>query len=416
MNILFYLHQYPGFGGIETSTSILGQYFYAHGCRVYILAHKKSHNTYYTGAAEDIIPVIYMPDKNRLVSRENKIAFANTVRLNLVDVILYLDSYALIENNVFDNPYMNHQVPIIVSERSCPLNLPEKPRIHSNFLYDAIRIGKFLTRRSFHYLKEKSRRRWLYARSSRYVLHSTRFFGEFRSITRLKDIRKLRAIPNALGLHVVDRASLGTIENLKTILFVGTLCKRKGCHYLLHAWRELQPLFPAWNLVILGDGPQRTELEIFARNHGLHNVTFKGYQKDVLSYYRNASILAFPSEREGWGLVLVEAMSQGVVPVCFNSYSSIYDIVDDGLNGIIVPAFDISYFCNALHRLMESPDVLLQMSTHALVKAFQHDITLIGERWLCLFREVISEISPEPGHHSSLCSQNIDDQQKNICK
>lgn len=61
----------------------------------------------------------------------------------------------------------------------------------------------------------------------------------------------------------------------------------------------------------------------------MERVVFTGWQ-DPESFYRDASILCLTSDFEGWGMVLTEAMTFGAVPVAFNSYAAITDIIDDG--------------------------------------------------------------------------------------
>lgn len=68
----------------------------------------------------------------------------------------------------------------------------------------------------------------------------------------------------------------------------------------------------------------------------LNNVLFEGFQSP-LEYYKRASLLILTSEYEGFPLVLAEAMSFGVIPVVYGSYSAVYDIISDGVDGVILP-------------------------------------------------------------------------------
>ena len=109
---------------------------------------------------------------------------------------------------------------------------------------------------------------------------------------------------------------------------------------LLEAWAHIAHDEKDWRLTIVGDGHLREELETMARNLNLPRVEFAGYQSDPSPYFARAKILAFPSRREGWGLVLVEAMANGCVPVAFDSYGSVHDIIEDGVTTIGKNAFD----------------------------------------------------------------------------
>lgn len=69
--------------------------------------------------------------------------------------------------------------------------------------------------------------------------------------------------------------------------------------------------------------------------YDLEHVSFEGFQQPK-PYYERASILLFTSEYEGFPLVLAECMSFGVIPVVYDSYSAVRDIIDDGKDGVVI--------------------------------------------------------------------------------
>ena len=103
---------------------------------------------------------------------------------------------------------------------------------------------------------------------------------------------------------------------------------------ILQTWALLEQRYPDWRLTIVGDGPDRVNLENQVFESQLENVSFEGFQ-NPRGYYERASILLLTSEFEGFPLVLPECMSFGVVPAVYGSYSAVYDIVEDGKNGLI---------------------------------------------------------------------------------
>lgn len=98
----------------------------------------------------------------------------------------------------------------------------------------------------------------------------------------------------------------------------------------------MEASFPDWKLIIVGDGVEKRNLVEKVIQLKLNNVVFEGFQNPSL-YYKRASILMLTSEYEGFGLVVVEAMSFGVIPVVYGSYSAVYDIISDGVDGVILP-------------------------------------------------------------------------------
>lgn len=123
----------------------------------------------------------------------------------------------------------------------------------------------------------------------------------------------------------------------KEIIYVGRIDhQQKRTSRIIETWSLLEDKFPDWTLRIIGDGEERENLERFCKDLNLRNVFFEGF-KQPTEYYKRASALLLTSEYEGFGLVIVEGMSFGVVPVVLGSYSAVYDIIKNGENGIIVP-------------------------------------------------------------------------------
>ena len=87
-------------------------------------------------------------------------------------------------------------------------------------------------------------------------------------------------------------------------------------------------------------------------------------------------------------MVLTEAMQCGVVPVAFNSFASVTDIIDDGRNGILVKPFSIKQYEEALRRLMDNPDLLSQMSRNAKEDIKKYSVENVVDQWENLFKEL----------------------------
>ena len=102
-------------------------------------------------------------------------------------------------------------------------------------------------------------------------------------------------------------------------------CNQKRVLRILQTWALLEQRYPDWRLTIVGDGPDRVNLENQVFESQLENVSFEGFQ-NPRGYYERASILLLTSEFEGFPLVLPECMSFGVVPAVYGSYSAVYDI------------------------------------------------------------------------------------------
>lgn len=172
----------------------------------------------------------------------------------------------------------------------------------------------------------------------------------------------------------------------KQILYVGRIAWHlKRVDRLVGIWKRLYKKFPDWELIFVGDGPIKKKLECkFAKQE---RVVFTGYQ-DPEQYYKDASIICLTSDTEGWGMVLTEAMTFGTIPVAFNSYAAVTDIIDDGETGLLVPPFSSDRFACALETLMTDEDLRCRMSQACMQSVRRFDITTIADQWEAIFERL----------------------------
>ena len=176
----------------------------------------------------------------------------------------------------------------------------------------------------------------------------------------------------------------------KVILFVGRLSKEKGLSYLLDIWKIIECKYDDWKLIIVGDGESRKFVEKQVIKLKLKRCFLEGFQSPEV-YYNKSKIFCVTSLFEGFGLVLVEAMKFGVVPVAFNSYPNACDIIDNSINGFLVSPFDIDAYAKRLSELIEDEDKLNKMSTKAVLKSESFDMNMIGIKWVQLINEISLE-------------------------
>lgn len=380
MNILYYQHQFPAIGGIEAVTATLSNYFASQGHEITIVSHIDK-GLLGTGISLDTrVVVLHMPDAQD-VTRRNRDFLQQVILERKIDIVIFQDSYAAIERNLFPAGEM---VKVITVEHSAPCFVPEFLR-HYSFVRRTLwhfRHPFWKWRRTAY---ERNRRRFLYDQSDRYVLLSNQFYGEFRAITGLTDTRKLRAIPNPFASYL----KMTQREKRNEIVFCATLTELKGCDMLLRVWGQVQSRCPDWQLTIVGNGPDRAMLERMKDDLKLERCSFVGYKQNPAEYFARAKIFAFPSRREGWGLVLVEAMANGCVPVAFDSYGAIHDIVKDGECGVLVPAFDVGRFGDAIVRLAQHGEARLTMAEAGVRSADAFAVPRVADQWMRHLREIV---------------------------
>jgi len=190
-----------------------------------------------------------------------------------------------------------------------------------------------------------------------------------RRTRELFPLAKTRIIP--LGLSPLESKDPEEERLVNTILFVGRLVKRKGVEYLLRAIKHLETRIPV-ELMIVGDGPERKNLEMQVHDLNLRNVTFYGFipQTRLKSFYQRASIFVLPAitdptgDTEGLGVVQLEAMSCGV-PVIASRVGGIPDIITDGKTGLLVEEKNSKQLAETIEALLKDSELRSRLVNNA---------------------------------------------------
>lgn len=195
------------------------------------------------------------------------------------------------------------------------------------------------------------------------------------------------AVPNAYSFEPLEKINFN--EKEKTLLFVGRLDPNsKRPDLLLKIWSKLQDRFPEWNVKIVGDGDAKNQCLNLIKELKLKRVSMEGFQNPK-PYYEKASIFCMTSVIcEAFGMVLVEAAAYGCVPVAFNSYPSVTDIITNGVNGELVETFNIDAYANKLASLMSDNKKQEQLATQAWLDVNHFSPETIYNKWMSVFEKI----------------------------
>ena len=189
-------------------------------------------------------------------------------------------------------------------------------------------------------------------------------------------------IPHLLYLKNRMRSLL----NSKVLLNCGRLTADKRQLLLLKIWSTISDK-NGWSLVIVGSGEEKKNLEKFIDDNQLHNsVSLLPAQKNIEKFYQNASCFVFTSRYEGFGLVLLEAMSYGSPCISFDCPSGPRDIINNK-NGFLVNNNNIDELKNRIIQLINmSKSDLLTFGDNAYFFANSWNNDLIIKKWKDLFK------------------------------
>jgi phosphatidylinositol alpha-mannosyltransferase len=180
-----------------------------------------------------------------------------------------------------------------------------------------------------------------------------------------------------------------------TVLFVGRLSPQKNLFLLLDALRLLRERGRPASLRIVGEGEEEGRIREGVRARGFDGcVVLLGRLEgeNLAREFRSAALLALPSERESFGLVLVEAMGHGT-PVVATDIPGVRNVVEPGRTGLLAAA-DPESFAAALEALLADGELRRRLSENGLREAVRYDWREIVPRYMDLYERIRREASP----------------------
>jgi glycosyltransferase involved in cell wall biosynthesis len=167
---------------------------------------------------------------------------------------------------------------------------------------------------------------------------------EQRYIDKIKKYKE-----NSSLIH--DELSVTTTKN---IIFVGRFIKRKNVDYLIKAFIKIKAELDDLGLILVGDGPEKGNLQALCKDAGVKDVYFTGFvsEEEKIKYYSISNLFVLPSLWDIHPLVLPEAMSCSLPIISTKGVASAHDIVIDGENGYIVSTDNIEQLYCAIKNIL----------------------------------------------------------------
>jgi glycosyltransferase involved in cell wall biosynthesis len=220
-------------------------------------------------------------------------------------------------------------------------------------------------------------------------------------LERHSHARCVPVIPNPVAWPLSQHApqvspAIACAPGRQILLGVGRLSEEKNFSTLIAIFARLAPTHPDWDLVILGEGPQRAALAAQVHAGALaQRVFLPGSVGNVGDWYAQASLYAMSSHFEGFPNTLVEAMAHGVPAVSFDCDTGPRDIIRHGVDGLLVAPGDADGMASALDRLMRDPHARAGFAQRAVDARERFSMVKISRMWEAVFT-------------GSTCAQGVD--------
>lgn len=375
---------HPERGGIGRVTHILTLELLRRGYNVFYLIFCSGITIKYV--YDYPVPLTYLSSSDKSISDETIIEYQQYLYNNKIDVVInqsgnFDDSQLWVNTGnskikvisvLHSNPWVAYKH--LWSSDIYPLKSDDKieklKRIARILLYPQIKYRFWKSR--------KEQFKELLPKTDVVCMLSEKYFSELTEICPGFE-EKYCAIPNPNSYSELELQRTNTPKK-KQLLFVGLFGPPKREDRLVILWKRMFKDYPDWELIIVGDGERKRVERLKRMSSGIPNIRFEGFQ-NPLPYQQEASIFCMTSNYEGWGMVLTEAMQCGTVPIAFDSFASITDIIENGSNGILIPSFQIKEYEYQLRKLMDDVELLRKMSAHAKEDIKKYSVENVISLW-----------------------------------
>lgn len=389
MNLLFFtdFKISPTKGGTEhTTLTVVKQLEHNHDCKCWAChfndvqggtpdmdCFEKQYALSFINTKEDLRSIIIENHIEAVLSEEG------------MQITIYADEIRKEENISFKNIFVHHFTPGWEIHFGNKIDFWENVKKKHGFR----KVKSFVKYLLYPYYKFKDRIEWpklykdTYYSADDVVLLTKGYIPLYQKYGRFSDDRKFKVIPNALSLpDILDKNEYDNFKKKEVVVIARLEEIQKRISLVLKIWEKVSKdkRSEGWNLLIGGDGLYKSKYEKYVREHKIPHIEFLGRINPV-PYYREASIFMMTSRSEGFPLTLNEALQYGVVPLAFDSFESVHDILKNGENGYIIPELDLKKYADNLLELMSNDKLRKKMAMRGIDSCERYMPYRIGEMW-----------------------------------
>lgn len=174
----------------------------------------------------------------------------------------------------------------------------------------------------------------------------------------------------------------------KVVIAAGRYEEQKGFDLLIDAWSRIEKKVLDWELRIFGDGVEKEKLQSMIDENHLRNVKLLPYSNNLSEEMTEASVYVLSSRFEGWGLVLIEAQSQKLACVSFRCKHGPSEIIDDGVNGILVEPENVDKLASVLLEVLQNNNLREKFSANSQNKLHRYNIDCVLGQWIDMLESI----------------------------
>lgn len=202
------------------------------------------------------------------------------------------------------------------------------------------------------------------------------------------NLKNSTIIPNPIWFNSVATSNL----DQKRAITVARHSYEKGIDRLLLVWQKVALLHPEWILDIYGESDVNLSYQQMAKELNIEsNVHFHEPVKDIIEKYQNASLCLMTSRFEGFGMVLLEAMTCGLPCVAFDCPCGPRSLVFHNENGFLIENHDIGAFAESVIQFINDDDLRKRLGKNAVLSVQKYNLEEIMGQWNKLFFEITNK-------------------------
>ena len=211
--------------------------------------------------------------------------------------------------------------------------------------------------------------------SRRYIIHMARAY--IASSTKAKELQLSYGADkdkSFISYLTVDTSEIDKYQEREVIkrhnqmICVGSLIPRKGIDLLFNA---LKYVTADYHLVLIGEGEERKRLSVQARKLGIaERITFTGFldKEELYQWYAESELFILTTREDCFALVILEALAFGLPVICSKFADGVYDLVEDGENGIVIDPYQAKQTAEAIDTMLKSDELKNRMTRKSKLK------------------------------------------------